>query len=138
MSCRDIVITFSPTVDDDSRSTAVCLITGRVSPLMLSLAGKGKAPDVAFSFQSLNFGCIVATELKYYELVIQNKSEIDAIFSASLGNDVLQLAPQEGIITPFGYQAIRIALQSNKLGFVNEAIQFCFDGCSAPKKVSIR
>jgi hypothetical protein len=73
---------------------------------------------------------------------MSNKGFIDAIFSVNVPNTQFgknfSFEPNEGLISPGGYQAISILFKSDKLGDFNEAFEFTVDGKSEKYKLAIQ
>lgn len=63
---------------------------------------------------------------------MHNRGFIDAIYSITVPNTAFgkffQFEPNESLISPSGYQAIRITFKSNKLGSFKENFEFTIDG----------
>jgi hydrocephalus-inducing protein len=67
------------------------------------------------------------------KVVVANKGYIDAIFSVSTASDSkstksFTFEPNEGLISPGGYQAVGIQFVCDRLGDFNESIEFSVDG----------
>jgi hydrocephalus-inducing protein len=73
---------------------------------------------------------------------MSNKGFIDAIFSVNLLNSqfgkCFSFEPNEGLISPGGYQAISIVFKSDKLGDFNEVFEFVVDGKPEKDKLVIK
>ena len=63
---------------------------------------------------------------------MSNRGFIDAIYSIGIPNSgfgkCFMFEPSESLISPNGFQAIRITFKSNKLGNFRETFDFTIDG----------
>ena len=63
---------------------------------------------------------------------MSNRGFIDAIYSITMPNTAFgkcfTFEPNESLISPNGFQAIRITFKSNKLGEFRETFEFTIDG----------
>jgi hydrocephalus-inducing protein len=63
---------------------------------------------------------------------MSNRGFIDAIYSITIPNTSFGkcfiFEPNESLISPSGFQAIRITFKSNKLGSFKEIFEFAIDG----------
>lgn len=135
----DINIVFKPDVAQTYSKYAFCEIVGRESRLPLKLVGIGCGPKVKLSIDTLDVGNIFIGSTHVYEVVMQNKSFIDAIYTVNIPNTTFgkcfNFEPNESLISPDGYQAIRITFSSAKLGYFKEIFEFTIDG--KPDKVPL-
>jgi hydrocephalus-inducing protein len=131
-SSVDVSVIFKPDYAQTYNKTAFCEVTGRESRLPLRLCGIGNGPKVQLSIENLDVGSIFIGSTHVYEVVMSNKGFIDAIYSVSIPNTqfgkCFTFEPNEGLISPGGYQAISIAFGSNKLGEFDETFEFTIDG----------
>lgn len=135
---REMMIAFSPRSDAHVNCTAICTVTGTLKPLKLQICGSGKGPDVKFSFTRLDAGKILVKRPQAFELVMHNRSEIEAAFSTQMKSEYLHVSPCEGIVNSNGYQIVLITIRSTRLGVFEEKIRFEFVGCSKIHSVTIR
>ncbi|KAL5961681.1 hypothetical protein TSMEX_010586 [Taenia solium] len=136
-SLRDLTVTFSPNIEKEFVATALCAVSGRKEPLKLSLCGHGRGPEIEFSFTSVNIGKVLVKTTQALELVLHNRSEIKASFSAQFKSDNCEVMPQEGIITANGYQVVAVTLRSSCLGPFTTDIDFKISGSLRPKSINI-
>nr|CDS29434.1 hydrocephalus inducing protein [Hymenolepis microstoma] len=127
---REIIISFNPDKDNFTNTTALCIVTGRKDPLKLKICGRGRAPNIEFSFTNMDTGNILVTTPRTFELVLQNKSEAETHFTAQTDSENLQVFPSEGKINAYRCQTIRIRIHSTRLGQFKEKIGFEFAGSS--------
>ena len=85
-----------------------------------------------WSIETLDVGNIFIGSTHVYEVVMSNRGFIDAIYSIGIPNTVFGkcfiFEPNESLISPNGYQAIRITFKCNKLGNFREVFEFNIDG----------
>ncbi len=71
-----------------------------------------------------------------------NKGFIDAIYSVAIPNTqfgkCFTFEPNEGLISPGGFQPISIVFSSSKLGEFDEAFEFTIDGKPEKYQLIIR
>ncbi|XP_052230840.1 hydrocephalus-inducing protein-like isoform X4 [Dreissena polymorpha] len=138
-SSIDVNIIFKPREAKSYTRTAFCDITGRESRLPLRIKGDGIGPRVQFSLESLDMGNIFIGSKHYYEIVMANKGDIDAIYSVIPNQTVFgpcfQFNPAEGIVMPGGHQAIQVSFQSPYLGDFEE--EFCFQVDGQPELLKV-
>lgn len=137
-SLRDHTVIFSPDVEKEFVATALCTVSGRKESLTLLLIGHGRGPEIEFSFTSVNIGKGLVTTTQALELVLHNRSEIEASFSTQFKSDNCEVAPQEGTITADGYQMVVVTLQLSCLGPFTKDIGFKISGSSRTKSIIIR
>lgn len=135
-------IIFKPDTAQNYLKTAFCEITGRESRLPLRLSGVGLGPSVQLSIEVLDIGSVFVGSSHVYEVVVANKGYIDAIFNVVLPptriGKCFQFEPNEGLISPGGYQAVNIVLTASKLGEFDETFEFTIDGNPDKFKFVIR
>ncbi|VDM17985.1 unnamed protein product [Hydatigera taeniaeformis] len=136
-SLRNLAITFNPDLEKEFVSTAFCSVTGLKEPLKLSLCGEGRGPEIEFSFTSLNVGKILVTTKKALDLVLHNRSDIEASYSMHLHSDDYEVMPLEGIVVANGYQVVTVTLRSLYLGPFTHCIDIEISGSLRMKTVSI-
>ncbi|VDO03485.1 unnamed protein product [Rodentolepis nana] len=127
---REIIISYNPDNDDSINATALCTVTGRKDPLKLEICGRGRAPIIEFSFTHMDTGNILVTTPQTFELILQSKSEAETHFTTQSNSGSLFVSPVEGKINAYGYQTIRIRIQSTRLGYFEEKLRFQFAGSS--------
>ncbi len=141
-SSAEINIIFKPDYAQLYNRTAFCEVTGRESRLPLRLSGIGTGPKVQLSIEVLDIGSIFIGSTHVYEVVMSNKGYIDAIFSVVMPNSTFgkffSFEPNEGLISPGGFQAISIAICSNRLGDFDETFEFTIDGKPEKYKLIIK
>lgn len=135
---REVIISFSPENDAFIKTTALCNVTGKMDALKLEINGRGKGSDIEFSFKNLETGRILVTTPYTTELILHNKSEIEAVYSARSKSEFISISPFEGVINAGGYQSLIITVLSMKLGYFEEKIEFEFVGSSRITSVIIR
>ena len=73
---------------------------------------------------------------------MSNRGFIDAIYSITIPSTgfgkCFSFEPNESLISPNGFQAIRITFKSNKLGAFKEIFEFTIDGNPEKYPLSIR
>jgi hydrocephalus-inducing protein len=134
-SSIDVSIVFKPDYAQTYNKIAFCEITGRESRLPLRLTGIGIGPKIQLSIEKLDVGSIFIGSTHVYEVVLANKGFIDAIYSVNIPSNTqfgkcFSFEPNEGLISPSGYQAISVMFKSDKLGDFNETFEFTIDGKS--------
>ncbi|KAM3186270.1 hypothetical protein ACTXT7_004667 [Hymenolepis weldensis] len=134
---REIVVSFNPDDDKYINTTALCTVTGRKDPLKLEICCRGKVPNIEFSFTNMDAGSILVTIPQTFELVLHNKSEIEAVFTAHTNSENLSVSSYGGIINANGFQTILITIQSTHLGHFKEELGFEFVGSSKIHSVKI-
>ena len=131
-SSAEIAIVFKPDKAETYNSVVFCDITGRESRLPLRLTGVGIGPKIQLSIEHLDLGNIFIGSTHIYEVVMSNKGHIDAIFSVTAPGTkfgkCFSFEPNEGLISPNGYQAINVLFCSDKLGEFKEVFEFIIDG----------
>ncbi|XP_053402100.1 hydrocephalus-inducing protein homolog isoform X11 [Mercenaria mercenaria] len=131
-SSVEVNIIFKPREAKSYSRTAFCDVTGRESRLPLRIKGDGIGPKVQFSIETLDMGNIFIGSKHYYEIVMANKGDIDAIYSVipnqSVFGPCFQFNPAEGIVMPGGHQAIQVSFKSPYLGDFEEEFSFQVDG----------
>jgi hydrocephalus-inducing protein len=141
-SSAEINIIFKPDYAQTYNRVAFCEVTGRESRLPLRLCGIGNGPKVQLSIEVLDIGSVFIGSTHVYEVVMANKGFIDAIFSVIMPNTTFgkffSFEPNEGLISPGGYQAISIAMCSTKLGEFDETFEFTIDGKPEKYKLVIK
>lgn len=141
-SSIDVSIVFKPDYAQAYNKTAFCEITGRESRLALRLFGNGVGPKIQLSIENLDVGSIFIGSTHVYEVVISNKGFIDAIFSINIPNTqfgkCFSFEPNEGLISPNGYQAVSVQFKSDKLGDFNETFEITIDGKPEKYKLVIQ
>ena len=137
-SSREFIVTFNPDFEKEFTATGLCVVSGRKEALVLTIHGNGKGPDIEFSFTSLDVGEVLVTTTHTSELILHNKSEIEAIYSLNANSSVIKCSQKEGIIPADGFQVILITLQSAQLGPFEEKINFEFLGSSKIHSLAIR
>lgn len=74
--------------------------------------------------------------------MLSNKGFIDAIYSINIPNTTFgkcfSFEPNEGLISPNGYQAINVTFSSGTLGNFNEVFEFTIDGKPDKYKFIVR
>ncbi|CAF0787663.1 unnamed protein product [Brachionus calyciflorus] len=132
-------IIFKPDYAQTYNRIAYCEVTGRESRLPLRLTGIGAGPKVQLSIEKLDIGSVFIGSTHVYEVVLSNKGFIDAIYNIIIPNTqfgkYFSFDPNEGLISPGGFQAITISFNCNKLGDFNETFDFSIDG--KPEKYSM-
>lgn len=141
-STTSINVIFKPELAQSYIKTAFCEITGRESRLPLRLSGVAVGPRVQLSIELLDIGSIFVGSSHVYEVVVANKGYIDAIFNVVVPptgiGKCFQFEPNEGLISPGGYQAVNIVLTASKLGEFDESFEFAIDGNPEKFKLVIR
>lgn len=143
-SSIDVSIVFKPDSAQIYNKVAFCEITGRESRLPLRLCGVGVGPKVQLSIEILDVGSIFIGSTHVYEVVMSNKGYIDAIFTVNVSNTqfgkCFQFEPNEGLISPGGYQAINVIFNSSAagLGDFDETFEFAIDGNPDKYKLVIK
>ncbi|OON14314.1 hypothetical protein X801_09895 [Opisthorchis viverrini] len=140
---KEIIIAFCPQEGKVYNQTAYCEITGRTERLALHVKGTGVGPKVQFSFACLDMGKIFIGSKHSYELVLSNVGCIDAMFTIRTADKhfgtCFAFTPDDGLITPGGYQLIQITFCSpSLLGEFDAVFDFVFDGCPEPRPVRFR
>lgn len=90
----------------------------------------------------LDIGSIFVGSIHVYEVVVANKGYIDAIFNViipptTFGKCFL-FEPNEGLISPGGFQAVNITLTTSKLGDFEEIFEFAIDANPEKFKLIIK
>ncbi|KAL9642363.1 hypothetical protein ABK040_007361 [Willaertia magna] len=128
----EITVEFHPTMEIDYEMIAFCDVTGRETRLPLRLTGKGRGPNVSFSYSELDIGEIFINSIHEYEVRLDNKGNIDAVFElvklSSLFGPKFTFAPQKGIIPASESQLIKILFSSDVIGTFDEDIYFRVEG----------
>lgn len=139
-SSFEVNVIFKPREAEICMKTAFCDITGRESRLPLRIRGDGIGPNVQFSYETLDMGNIFIGSKHYYEIILINKGDIDAIYSVmptkTIFGPCFSFNPAEGIVMPGGHQAIQISFSSPYLGDFLEEFAFQVDGQPQQLKVS--
>lgn len=139
-SSFEVNVVFKPREAEICMKTAFCDITGRESRLPLRIRGDGIGPNVQFSYETLDMGNIFIGSKHYYEIILINKGDIDAIYSVmptkTIFGPCFSFNPAEGIVMPGGHQAIQISFSSPYLGDFLEEFSFQVDGQPQQLKVS--
>ncbi|GAA47251.1 hydrocephalus-inducing protein homolog, partial [Clonorchis sinensis] len=140
---KEITVAFCPQEGKAYDQTAYCDITGRTERLAMHVKGTGVGPKVQFSFACLDMGKIFIGSKHSYELVLANVGCIDAMFTIRTADKhfgtCFAFTPDDGLITPGGYQSIQITFCSpSLLGEFDAVFEFAFDGCPEPRPVRFR
>jgi hydrocephalus-inducing protein len=139
-SSFEVNVIFKPREAETCMKTAFCDITGRESRLPLRIRGDGIGPNVQFSYDTLDMGNIFIGSKHYYEIILINNGDIDAIYSVmptkTIFGPCFGFNPAEGIVMPGGHQAIQISFSSPYLGDFLEEFSFQVDGQPQQLKVS--
>jgi hydrocephalus-inducing protein len=143
MSSVDVQVIFKPDYDQTyNNRTAFCEVTGRESRLPLRLSGVGIGPKIQLSIEKLDAGCIFIGSTHTYEVFMANKGFIDAIYSVNIPKTkfgkYFNFDPNEGLISPNGYQSINVTFRSDILGDFEETFEFTIDGKPDKYKLEIR
>ena len=138
-SSFEVSVIFKPDYAQIYNKIAYCQVTGRESRLPLRLTGIGAGPKVQLSIEKLDIGSVFIGSTHVYEVVLSNRGFIDAIYNVNLPNTqfakYFNFEPNEGLISPNGYQAINITLTCDQLGDFVEKFDFTIDG--KPDKYSM-
>lgn len=138
-SSVEISVIFKPREAKSYTRTAFCDVTGRETRLPLRIKGDGVGPKVHFSLETLDMGNIFIGSKHYYEIIMANKGDIDAIYSVipnqSVFGPCFSFNPAEGIVMPGGHQAIQVAFKSPYLGDFEE--EFCFQVDGQPELLKV-
>ena len=141
-SSVDINVIFKPDYAQAYNKTAFCEVVGRESRLPLRLSGVGAGPRVQLSIELLDLGHIFIGSTHVYEVVMANKSFIDAIFTLVVAKTqfgkLFSFEPNEGIISPGGYQSISIVFNGARLGEFDETFECVIDGRPDKYKLNIK
>ena len=148
-SSVDVSIVFKPDYAQIYNKIAFCEITGRESRLPLRLCGIGVGPKIQLSIETLDVGSVFIGSTHVYEVVVSNRGFIDAIFSVAAATSsssgvnssfakCFAFEPNEGLISPGGFQAISVVFRSDKLGDFNETFELAVDGKPEKYKLVIQ
>lgn len=141
-STRELRVTFSSQKAGEYSASLLCDVSGRVAPLPLTVCGRARCAQVDFSFYSLDVGRVFVTAQHTYELLLANKGPIDALFTinqqpVSEWTSCFSFTPEEGLISPQGYQAVKVTICSaQSLGVFCHTIEFMFDGCDSSQRIT--
>lgn len=105
-------VIFQPAAATSYSSVLYCDITGRESRLPLRIRGEGIGPHCTFSFDTLDIQNVFVNSAHAYEVVIENKGDIEAVYSLtpseSLFGPKFTFAPSQGVLSPGQLQAIQV------------------------------
>ncbi|EFC47717.1 hypothetical protein NAEGRDRAFT_78704 [Naegleria gruberi] len=128
----EISVDFHPTKEIDFEKIAFCEVTGRETRLPLKLQGRGRGPNVSFSYTEINIGEIFINSVHEYEVRLDNKGQIGASFDlikpSSLFGPKFQFVPQSGYVAATESQIIKIFFNSDIIGSFEEDIYFRIEG----------
>ncbi|XP_075242911.1 hydrocephalus-inducing protein-like isoform X4 [Convolutriloba macropyga] len=137
----DCEVLFKPREVDNYDVHMYLEVTGREGRLPIRLHGTGVGPQIDLSFETLNVGNIFLGSRHFYEVILWNKGDIDAIYAIQSKEENSALSScfsfdqMEAFVPPGGYQAIKIELDACLIGPIDEVFEFQVDGMkdTAPK-----
>lgn len=128
----EISVDFHPQKEIDYDKIAFCEITGREIRLPLRLQGRGRGPNVSFSYTEISIGEIFINSVHEYEIRLDNKGQIGASFElikpTSLFGPKFQFVPASGYVAATESQIIKIFFSSDIIGSFEEDIYFRIEG----------
>ncbi len=116
-SQAEVSVMFQPEEATSYSRVLYCDITGRESRLPLKIRGEGVGPRCVFSFDTLDIQNVFVNSAHAYEVVIENKGDIEALFSLvpseSLFGPKFTFAPSNGVLSPGKLQAVQVTCSYN-------------------------
>ncbi|KAJ3416712.1 hypothetical protein HDV05_000542 [Chytridiales sp. JEL 0842] len=116
-----------------------CEVSGRQNRLPLLLKGEGIGPKARFSYDLLDISEVFINTNHQYEVIIENRGEIDFHYSLvkpnSLFGPKFQFFPESGCLKRGEQQLIRIQFNCDILGTFSE--EFMWDLEGSPDKLSL-
>ncbi|NWS21903.1 HYDIN protein, partial [Pachyramphus minor] len=141
-SSAEVSVIFRPQEPRVYKHAVYCDISGRETRLPLHLIGEGLGPRLHFQFEELNIGKVSVISLHKYEAILVNKGPIEGPFSlilpATAVGSCFTFLPQQGIIAPYGLQAITISFRTTIPGEFKEEFQFSVTAAPKPVTLTIR
>lgn len=111
-SHAEISVIFCPDAATSYTRVAYCDVTGRESRLPLKIKGEGTGPKCQFSFDSLDVQNVFVNSAHAYEMIMENKGDIDAVYSvvpsSSFFGPYFTFSPSSGTLPPGHLQAIQV------------------------------
>jgi hydrocephalus-inducing protein len=129
-------MTFRPQGPYHYSCTAFCNTTCAAERLALNLTGQGKGPQAQLSITEMDIGDIFVTNMKSFEVAIENTGEIDCHwklipFETPFGSK-FKFSKSEGTLGVKDHQrdAIKVTFISDILGEFSETFRFALEGSS--------
>lgn len=139
---REFTVTFNPLVQSETTTTAYLDISGRAEQLPLLLSGKGLGPRCKLEFAHLNVGDIYINELHEYEVYLENTSPIETVYTVlppeTLMSRKFTFTPDNGVLLPGASQLLKIQLQSDLIGSLNETFPIHLHGCTSDLTIQFK
>ncbi|XP_069735165.1 hydrocephalus-inducing protein homolog [Phaenicophaeus curvirostris] len=140
-SSVEINVIFKPQEARVYEQTVYCDISGREARLPLHIKAEGIGPQLWFSYKQLDIGDVSVGSARSCEVFLFNEGDIDGAFSlippsTALGS-CFTFRPQKGIVSPHGFQVIKISFSSTTLGKFTEEFRFRVNGSAEPLNLTI-
>ncbi|XP_069731691.1 hydrocephalus-inducing protein-like [Phaenicophaeus curvirostris] len=140
-SSVEINVIFKPQEARVYEQTVYCDISGREARLPLHIKAEGIGPKLWFSNEQLDIGDVSVGWARSCEVFLFNEGDIDGAFSlippsTALGS-CFTFHPQKGIVSPHGFQVIKISFSSTTLGKFTEEFRFRVNGSAEPLTLTI-
>eukprot|EP00796_Vickermania_ingenoplastis_P005932 gene5932-4243_t len=121
---REFTVTFNPQLAIRSTSIAYLDVVGKSNRLPLTIVGRGVGPQCRLEYTRLNIGDIFMNELHEYEITIENTGCIEAVYTVlpptTLMGRRFSFTPDKGVLAPAESQVLKVQLQSDIIGAINE------------------
>jgi hydrocephalus-inducing protein len=141
-SQAEVSVIFRPEEAASYSKIVYCDLTGRETRLPLKMKGDALGPKLQFSFDTLDIQNVFVESSHSYEVVLENKGEVEAAYSLVLPNSLFgpkfQFTPDEGLLQPGELQAIEISFQSSVLGEFCEEFVWNVNRATEPLKLTIQ
>ncbi|XP_072290521.1 hydrocephalus-inducing protein homolog [Eucyclogobius newberryi] len=138
----EFCIIFKPVAATLYQQTLYCDITGRESPLCLTVKGEGLGPKLEPNYTVMDMKNICIGDNDWYEVTLTNKGLIDAPFKMSSPNTTFghffSFSPVEAVVPPGACQTVKVTFSSSVLGTFSEDLLLTVKGQPRPQTLTFR
>ncbi|XP_075327326.1 hydrocephalus-inducing protein homolog [Odontesthes bonariensis] len=135
-------IVFKPAEAKLYQHTIYCDVTGRESPLPLTITGEGLGPKLQLNYNLMDMKNVFIGDKDYYEVQLSNRGLIDAPFRFSSPDTTFgrcfSFSPEEGGVPPGACQIVKVTFHSRILGSFSEDLLLTVTGQPRPLTLSFR
>uniref|UniRef100_A0A8C6T3I3 HYDIN/VesB/CFA65-like Ig-like domain-containing protein n=1 Tax=Neogobius melanostomus TaxID=47308 RepID=A0A8C6T3I3_9GOBI len=139
---QEFHINFKPQAHTLYQQTLYCHITGRESPLSLTVKGEGMGPRLVPSYSVMDMRKVFIGDNDWYEVTLTNKGLIDAPFQMSSPDTTFgrcfSFSPAEGVVLPAACQVVTVSFSSPVLGPFSEDLLLTVKGQPHPLNLNFR